>query len=488
MLHYERVVFEDAIAECKVKELERLLEINNDSIIRYSNKRGIETNTIKQQVRLIAPQFNYSLFSDNESSKLFFAEKIVPILERRFLNYASDLKDYKANAGINQLKGEYKIVRNASKWQLVNLDNGSKVEALMKEVNDENARFIEERLHYLRSPRNDAFRRVGLYIEGYQKPIFYLSFSKIDRPDKVDALEKAIDCKVNTNRVLELSRVFGFGDSIINAASCMLGHYSRDFRQLGYDYIITAVNFTLGFSGASMVASGFIPFATRPVLYRYDNNSEYCTRRVKPNAKESPNKMPPNILFVKEIKNVDGNDVQYCNMVSIADGFSFISEIEHELVVIRKELENLWNEQTRYPGIIGTPQKKSKGQCGVSSLLLAKILEEKGYDVLYCEGNAYFRGKNNIDKGSITHHCWLKICECGCRKKSVIIDITADQNGYSKPIIFMAEDDLKKAHMSYKVISEKKPCDVNVSHLIQRLEYLENARKEYSKKEGENRI
>ena len=484
MLLYDKVVFEDAKEECKVEILEELLNNNRTYIDEYSKSKGIKTSTVIQQIKLIAPQFPYRYFEDREKSGLFLNEYIKPILERRFCNYVTDYEYYKKNAGISALDGAFKIIKKNCKRMIINLDTGLEYEVILNDVSEEKAKFIEERLHYLRSPRSDAVRRVGIYIKGYEWPIFYMGFSKIDRTDKIDALEKAIGCQIDNDKILELSRVYGYGDVTWNASSCMIGYYSRDFRKRGYQYIITAVNFTLGFSGASMVASGFIPYAMRPVLYQYDDNREYCTRRVKTNAKKSPNKMPPNILFVKKLGLDDSKIPKYCNMVDIANDYSFVSSIEHEIFVIRKELEKLWSEKTRYHGIRENPKYISKGQCGVSSLLLAKILKEKGYDVLFCEGNAYFKDKNNADIGSITNHCWLKIKEYGCRKKNVIIDITADQNGYRKPVIFMTEGDLKKANLRYDGISEKKPHEVKISHLMQRVEYLENARLEYLKKEG----
>ena len=87
----------------------------------------------------------------------------------------------------------------------------------------------------------------------------------------------------------------------------------------------------------------------------------------------------------------------------------------------------------------------------------------------FCEGDAIFPKDNQ----SIINHCWIKVINYNKRKENVIIDITADQNGYWQKILFKTEADLKKIKIHYSVKSEKSPETVNVEHLIERLVYLE---------------
>lgn len=65
------------------------------------------------------------------------------------------------------------------------------------------------------------------------------------------------------------------------------------------------------------------------------------------------------------------------------------------------------------------------------------------------------------------------------RKQNVVIDVTADQNGYARRIVFMSESDLVHAKIEYRTRSEKLPEEIDVEHLITRLEYLEKAREKF---------
>ena len=145
----------------------------------------------------------------------------------------------------------------------------------------------------------------------------------------------------------------------------------------------------------------------------YDKNNQYCTKRKGEYTHSSNNKMPPNILFVREVGQSTGKVSKYCKLIDIGNNYSYNeTAMEHEIYAIRQELEGVWNEKTRYHGtIIDRDSYISKGQCGVSSLLLARLLE--------------------------------------------------------------TEADLKKLKIHYSVKSEKTPETVNVEHLIERLAYLE---------------
>lgn len=374
------------------------------------------------------------------------------------------------------LNGKSKIVKRKEN-KIVIITDDEILDAEIKEVDSEKAAFIEEKLHYLKSPRTDAITRLGLYIKGYAWPICYMSFSLVDREDKLIALEKSTGLCIESDKVIELTRVYGCGKLPRNTVSYLLGYSTRKFRNRKFEFMITAVNITLGFTGISMIASKFVPFATRAVNYQYDVKGNYCTQRVNSNACRTKNDMPPNILYVKEIQNTNGKKMHYCKMIDISNNYSYNeTAIEHEIYAIRKQLEEVWSDKTRYHGTVNDSLKYiSKGQCGVSSLLLARLLISKGYDAFFCEGDAIFPN----DRESIYNHCWVKIMNYNRRKQNVVIDVTADQNGYARRIVFMSESDLVHAKIEYRTRSEKLPEEIDVEHLITRLEYLEKAREKF---------
>lgn len=486
MLSYEKIAFEDySLRRCESVDLKMLIESNMSSIDFFSKKTGIDKREIIRQIRLHAPQFNI-----NPYDKSLITDKIFPILQNLLKNYVRDFTYYREQCGANILFKHKKclsIMKKADEPVIVLTQNKGLQQSIVKNeenkieiianlridvVSDEIGEFIETNLHYLRSYRSDACLKIGLFIEGYTFPICYMSFSLIDRSDKIKALRKSLNINIKNESVIELSRVFGCGDLPRNAISFMVANARKYIKN--YKYLITAVNLNLGFSGSSMIGSGFVPYALRPVKYAYNSKGFYTTYRKQEVGLTYPaEKMPPNVLYVREIDCQFGAEKNYCNLIIIKNKrLSKVgAAIEPEISEIRKKLEKVWNKKTCYHGTkFSQDQRVSKGQCGVSSLHLALKLKRRGYSVFFCEGDLRFA---HNESASIPDHCWIIIKNYRNRQKNLIIDITADQNGYSQKIIFKYEDDLIKQGLFYTVKSQKDPDEVNVEHLLNRLDYLE---------------
>lgn len=487
MLSYEKIAFEDySLRKCESFDLKMLIESNQSEIDVFSKKLNLNKKEVVRQIRLHAPQFSISALDSD-----LLVNKIFPIVHKVLKNYKKNYDSYSGLCGVDILKkyatpliirkinGEAKIVLGSEQGaadERIKNNNGTLFVAnlVIKEVPIEVGEFLENELHYLHTFRDDAFLRIGLFIEGYSYPICYMSFASIDRADKVKALRKSLDLKVNAESVVELSRVYGCGVLPKNTISYMISYAKRYLKN--YIYLITAVNINLGFSGISMISSGFVPYALRPVKYTYDVNGCYMTHRKHPgqltNATE---KMPPNILYVKEICNQYGADKRYCRLISIKTKKleKVGSAIELEISEIRTKLEKVWSKNTCYHGTkFSKEHKVSKGQCGVSSLHLALMLKSKGYSVYFCEGDFKFLKNDNL---SILNHCWIVIKNYRNRHKDVVVDITADQNGYPQKIVFKDDIELRKQGLVYEAKTLRDPDEVNVEHLLRRLNYLEKS-------------
>lgn len=473
MLSFERVIFEDIKDECHFHDLEFLIEANKTQIEKFAYENEIDVETIIKQIKLHAPQFEKRLYT----TRSFLKKNIFPILSSILEEYKKNFEEYLELCGGDvfnkgdQLAWDKKRNKEGNKKIFFMVKGKPEIKGEIKIVEKTAGDFIEENLHYLRASRNDSIVRLGLFLDNYELPICYMNFSAIDRDDKWKALCKSLDENINKCEVIELSRVFGCGNLPQNSISLLTAYATRYFRKINFSYMITAVNITLGFSGNSILASRFVPYAIRPINYYYDENNQYCTKRKGKYTHSCNNKMPPNILFVREVGQSTGKVSKYCKLIDIGNNYSYNeTAMEHEIYAIRQELEGVWNEKTRYHGtIIDRNSYISKGQCGVSSLLLARILEKRGYEVKFCEGDAIFPKGDQ----SIINHCWIKVINYNKRKENVIIDITADQNGYWQKILFKTEADLKKLKIHYSVKSEKSPETVDVEHLIGRLAYLE---------------
>lgn len=470
MLSFEKVIYEDILEELKNYNIDLILiNANKSAIQKYSLDKGIAYEDIVKQIKLHAPQFESRFYTYPN----FLCKNIFPILDKIFKDYPKTLTNYLHKSGANLISLQSKIIvekNNLDEVFYIVDDNKNKLAFRILEVPSSIGDLIEEKLHYLRNIRPGSVYRIGIFIENKSWPICYMNFCDVDRNDKVLALSKSLNRTIPKQNIIELTRVFGCGNLPRNTISFLIGYMSKKLRSTQYDYIITAVNATLGFTGNSMLASNFVPYAVRPVKYNYDVDGRYCTIRNNQVYKNSVSQMPPNLLYVREIKQ-STNKLNFCKLVDISNNFSFNeTAIEHKIHEIRKELESVWNEKTRYHGTkIGDVYHISKGQCGVSSLLLAKVLEKLGYEVRFCEGDAIFPNK----KTSIFNHCWLKVINYNKRGKNVIIDITADQNGFWQKVLFKTENDLRKLHINYVVKYEKSPNEVDVEHMIKRLEYLE---------------
>jgi hypothetical protein len=115
----------------------------------------------------------------------------------------------------------------------------------------------------------------------------------------------------------------------------------------------------------------------------------------------------------------------------------------------RALLSRSWSPETAYPDtvspshwIAGNPC----GQCGVSSLWLAEILDrEYSIHSTFCRGSLAFDTNEAED---VADHCWLEIE--GSSGEELILDLTCDQaRGFERQIVFGSRADLDREHVHY---------------------------------------
>jgi hypothetical protein len=114
----------------------------------------------------------------------------------------------------------------------------------------------------------------------------------------------------------------------------------------------------------------------------------------------------------------------------------------------------------------------SKGQCGVTSAFIARYLSDAGYDVLFCEGDVAFPSPTN----PIRNHCWVKIRTLPEQRneiRDIIIDLTADQSGFSEPVICESDESLRNRGIFYKQEREVEPMTAQSGKLSSRLNKLQ---------------
>jgi hypothetical protein len=99
------------------------------------------------------------------------------------------------------------------------------------------------------------------------------------------------------------------------------------------------------------------------------------------------------------------------------------SKLHEHATEFRKLAEGAWSEETAYPGLY-TPQRPSRGQCGISSFGLGLWLVQKhGYDA---SDLSYDRGLmlDNMGRLITPNQSWLDVT---VDDKSWQVDVTPDQ-------------------------------------------------------------
>jgi hypothetical protein len=92
---------------------------------------------------------------------------------------------------------------------------------------------------------------------------------------------------------------------------------------------------------------------------------------------------------------------------------------EHALAA-RQMLEHAWDERTAFQGItLLDSDVPSRGQCGVSSLWLARYLTRQGYDAHYTEGIIHIPNDMNNE------HAWVEVRNAA--ETPIVVDPTSDQ-------------------------------------------------------------
>lgn len=95
-------------------------------------------------------------------------------------------------------------------------------------------------------------------------------------------------------------------------------------------------------------------------------------------------------------------------------------EVVHRSMAVRAMLERAWSPATAYQGITLTPEDvPARGQCGVSSLWLARYLAGQGLDAQFTEG------KIHLLSGEGDEHVWVEAR--GVSDEPLVVDITSDQ-------------------------------------------------------------
>ncbi|MEL6644089.1 MAG: hypothetical protein AAFQ79_09150 [Pseudomonadota bacterium] len=451
------------------------LDLYKDDLAAISLSAGAPMGYIERQFLLHCP--NYTLDELNGGALLSSGSRFSLLMLRRAIDYRLAQEPYEEKISLS--KEEKMEERDLFKTDAIRV----------APVHWDQARIIEDQLHYMQNYRSTAKRRLGLFYKWDTWPFCYTSVAVCDREYQHKAVCKALGVEISPRSIAILSRIYASSLAPRNSISFLVSKTMRILQEEGFLIYVTASNPFLGFSATSIAACNFVPFASSPVAYRYDKIGSYTTRRNSSDATEAKWSAPGNFLFMKSLAKPFAEQVRTLgDIVSVekdshdsVDGEFPIdpNDFQRTLLDLRVSLEGIWDENTRYHKTNYDPVSDpiSKGQCGVTSAYLARLLKREGQEVLFCEGDVHFP-----DQAPILQHCWLRLVTPGGRKSDdIVIDITADQSGYHEKVICETQNSLVEMGIRY----EEQYCvghsEVGVEHVKNRLKILQNAIKKKHK-------
>jgi hypothetical protein len=358
------------------------------------------------------------------------------------------------------LAKEYKVRRDLA----LQADDGAKLRLRFGSVKPSVGYRYQRELHYLKCIRADTFMHLGLFLPGAEYPLAYVAISKCDRPYIADAVI-AGRMKYKIGSCLVLTRMYGLPGLPANLMSLTLRSVIGVLRKsTAASILLTAYNPLLGFDGAAFRASGFHPFATAPVDYRYSTHGEFTTRRCGgADVLDGGRCMPNNVILARgidrktqreivdhvRVENISPGDYQvrvnFEGSLPDVDASVWLKELRN----YRNLLEAAWSSATIHPSYLADDEDSSnpKGQCGVSSVWLVNELRS-AYHVraTYCYGDLRF-----VDGVSrpVDHHCWVEIGEVDDPMR-LVIDLTCDQaESIDNPVLCARHDRLQDQGLNY---------------------------------------
>ncbi|WP_405541040.1 hypothetical protein OG478_52550 [Streptomyces phaeochromogenes] len=398
-----------------------------------------------------------------------------PRLIARCSRISSYVKDADLGANSSLLLGGGEARRNFT----VRRPDGSSVGVNFDLVPPGHGYLYQSKLHYMLSPRADTMVEAGCYLQGASHPVTYLAFSVCDRPGIVQAL-RLQGIPAERGNLLILTRALGLSGAVRNLMSFTVGQAVKSLRAMGCKFIVTAFNPLLGFTGSALHATNFTPFATAPVAYFYDQFGSYVTRRKSFSDKcmdrQSGNYR--NLLVVlgtdsaarKEIRKVKTlqHVAEPTNGTSVGEPPTLDPD---ELRHYRQRLEAAWSLSTAHPSYAREPLS-SKGQCGVSSVWLARQLRLREIESTYCYGRLSF---DNPSISSVDHHCWIEIGSSSDATRQVI-DLTCDQaDGFEEKVIYRRHDELARVGIRYEPVTRLAVDDLPDDRVWSRYTRLEES-------------
>lgn len=288
----------DAIAPLADADVDRVVFGAASDIDTVAAVLGIDPHYLSVQVRIHIPYFERQDLL--EGTGIDVIRRILAGLRTSLDDFGVKHVSHRERNGIDLLPRGSTVKTEGGELFTIDLDRARDRDLRVDEVDPAIGLAIQDDMHYIHSSRDDTLLHAGLFIVGQDAPIAYAAFSDLDRAYLESALRASGAIPEGDNgRIAVMTRAFGYNPLPKNAMSKLFDFATRKMSAAGYNYVITALNPLLGFKGSIFSGSSFIPFATSPMRYWYNEDGSYMNRRKA--SQPAPQRLdtPPIIWLVR---------------------------------------------------------------------------------------------------------------------------------------------------------------------------------------------
>lgn len=265
----------DIIESLRPQEpIKNFMDVNEGWTHLRARQLGIMAKYITTQALLHLPYYDQDIIQNSQEDLLKELDEKVMLLGE---DYADTYNRLYANTDLfltgtgSRLKGRHDLTIH---------DEATSIPVNFSDVPIYVADEINNRLHYIRSTRNDNIANFGLYVDNSETPYACVSFSSCKRGYQIDALNQVTGLSLLPNEVLAMSRAFTFNNAPKNSMSKLFhqSHQRIKERFPEIKAVITSLNPYTGFEGGIFTGASYTPYALSPMEYWYDNKGYYVPR------------------------------------------------------------------------------------------------------------------------------------------------------------------------------------------------------------------
>lgn len=237
---------------------------------------GIDPHYLSIQVRVHIPFFGI----EEQKDEIGMIRLILQRLRSRLASFETIYAAHRKLNGIESLRNGPARIEHRGTGLFIVRENGEQIDARFGVVAESVGVSIQRDLHYIHRERSDTLFHLGIFHHGYDAPISYVAFSRLDRDYILRAMKSAFpNLTSESPNVAVMTRAFGYSPLPKNVMGKMFDLACIHLREAGFQYVVTAVNPFLGFRGSSFTGASFQVFATSPMRYLYDSAGGYMNRR-----------------------------------------------------------------------------------------------------------------------------------------------------------------------------------------------------------------